>query len=175
MHELPPTYDLTDESFEGVEWNMILLSERGIDDFLRREQSDVQHRSQDGVMDESMLGGDRVLVDSKLLKTFTDECIQPCLCIGASDGVAEGFAVSRVTGKLAFNVRDRCGDVGVLRGFGREGWCVLLGELFAIVFIKGPLPAGRVSISIDKYPHAFALRLVKGRHERFFTAGDVFF
>lgn len=45
MHELPPTHDLADESFEGVEWNMILMSERGIDDFLRRQQSDVQHRS----------------------------------------------------------------------------------------------------------------------------------
>lgn len=126
-------------------------------------------------MDESVFGGDCVLVDSKLLKTFTDECIQPCLCIGASDGVAEGFAVSRVTGKLAFNVRDRCGDVGILRGFRRKGWSVLLGKLFAIVFIKGPLSTGRVSIRIDQYPHAFALRLVKGRHERLFAAGDMLF
>lgn len=116
VHEFAPTYDLPDEAFEGVEWNLFSGGEGGIDDLSGGEKADVQHGCEDGVVDEGVLGGDCVFVGAKFLEAFLNELGEPLFCLGTGGWIAERTGGSGVFREV-FVYKSGC----LVDGFG--GFC----------------------------------------------------
>ena len=139
------------------------VRQRPLEDFVRGQQSRIEHGRQDRMEQNPVGRGYGVFERAKLIQTLFEKVRQPFAGVGGGHGVSDTVRVSGIVREVSFDVVPRFDEVRVVaagRG-GRQydvGW-----QSPAIVGIQTPSSPQRTPVR-DQDTQALALRGVKRRH-----------
>jgi hypothetical protein len=140
--------------------------QRAIDDLLRCQQSDIQHRREDTVKEDPFALRERVLPRTKSREPPFKKSVEPRRRILVCHRIGKRSDASRIIGETLRNVGRRLHHLGASRDDRfRRHEDSFLRHAFAIFVVVAPASPDRPSFLIEEQAHPFPLRLVKGGHE----------
>ena len=171
--EFAPADDLADEAFEGVEGDGSLgVSFEGrVQDLLRGEKTDVEEGREEAVVENRLVGGNRVFVVAKLVNSVFEKVFEESAGGLVGYPKAEGGGISGVIGEVGGYLGDDLLGDGVVGGKRDVGGEVSAGEALAVGFVEAPFAAGGMAVGVDQDAESNALGAVEIRHQA--TVGSV--